>query len=228
MSSVSTESHDLDTESERKFLTFSWYLLHKGLFECMARVRQSVEQVFAGIAVSDDLTCDELLAHIASIRSNVEEWSIDGSSLTFSFDTYLLPPIGQEIQVLMEANRPNGVTPDASLFSCLNETRDFLESPDFSPVFRKCLDTSFGIFETQIRTVFPSQNSTLSNSKISEIPEGGPSKVKLAVSLPTVSRFTNEVLEPSENGLLQILDTVPEVKAISALIYTEWSSVAGV
>ncbi|KAJ3019603.1 UNVERIFIED_CONTAM: peroxin [Siphonaria sp. JEL0065] len=226
MSSVSSATHDLAIETERKFLTFSWYLLHKGLFECTARVKQAVEHVFAGVSISDDISCDELLAHVASIRSNVEEWSIDGSLLTFGFDSYLLPSVGQEVTTLKEASGRNDITFDETFLKYVNETRDFLEGPDFTLVFRKCLDKSFGVLESHIRTSLFTESVADQGERITEITSDGPTKIKLATSLPAMSRFASDVLQvDTENRVLNVLDAVPEVKALCTLIYTEWSSV---
>ncbi|KAJ3065353.1 peroxin, partial [Podochytrium sp. JEL0797] len=48
LATASPSAEDLSYETERKFLMFSWYLLHTGLFECTARVKQAVESSLAG------------------------------------------------------------------------------------------------------------------------------------------------------------------------------------
>jgi peroxin-3 len=46
------DADDLDPETERKFLTLSWWLLHVGWKDIGERVRRGVEDVFERCAVS--------------------------------------------------------------------------------------------------------------------------------------------------------------------------------
>ncbi|ORY52591.1 hypothetical protein BCR33DRAFT_845714 [Rhizoclosmatium globosum] len=203
LAAVAPDAKGISVDTERKFIMFSWYLYIK-----------AVGSGLAGVSVSDEVTSDELMSHIASIRASVEEWGVSGAGIHFGFTSVLLPSAGKELQILREAmneDRAAGkiviVKEDEDLISMLNEMRDFLESTDFAVVFRKCLDKSFGILESQIKNTY-SQPNLFPSTKRSR------------------NRFSPEVLSGDEkNRVLVVLEAVPDVKALSALIYTEWSNV---
>lgn len=61
-----------DFETNRKFLTFSWWLLHRGWRQVMEKVETAVETVFGPLNPREDIPLERLSALILEVRRNVE------------------------------------------------------------------------------------------------------------------------------------------------------------
>ena len=80
-STISLENHDdvnaeqeygSDFETNRKFLTFSWWLLHRGWRDIMERVEAAVKEDFGPLNPREDITMERLSALTLDIRRKVE------------------------------------------------------------------------------------------------------------------------------------------------------------
>ena len=80
-STISLENHDdvdveqeygNDFETNRKFLTFSWWLLHRGWRDIMERVESAVKEEFGPLNPREDITREKLSALTLDIRRKVE------------------------------------------------------------------------------------------------------------------------------------------------------------
>jgi len=78
---ISLENHDDDNveqsygndfETNRKFLTFSWWLLHRGWREIMQKVEAAVKDIFGPLNPREDIQLDRLSALILDVRRKVE------------------------------------------------------------------------------------------------------------------------------------------------------------
>lgn len=78
---INLENHDdVDVEQEygndfdtnRNFLTFSWWLLHRGWRDIMERVEAAVKEVFGPLNPREDITMEKLSALTLDIRRKVE------------------------------------------------------------------------------------------------------------------------------------------------------------
>ncbi|KAJ1558182.1 peroxin, partial [Cladochytrium tenue] len=208
----------------RLYLTFSWQLLNVGWRACVARVRAAVDAAVGDWPLSRTVTFDSLLAAVANIRERVE------SDLDTPLTSFLLPPEGEEIQVLREGGATDeqlAAGLDPQLKRLLDETRDLLESPDFAAVLKASLDQSFELFTSQLRPAFfddPVAAAATANDD-ARIVEIVPSKeMPLAAALPTVSKLVNAALNSDPNLFVDVLETLPELKALSVLVYTGWET----
>ncbi len=61
-----------DFETNRKFLTFSWWLLHRGWWQVMEKVKTAVETVFGPLNPRQDIPLERLSALFLEVRRNVE------------------------------------------------------------------------------------------------------------------------------------------------------------
>ena len=66
------QAHGHDFETNRKFLTFSWWLLHRGWRDVMAKVEAAVQDVFGPLSPRQDIQLDQLSALILDVRRKVE------------------------------------------------------------------------------------------------------------------------------------------------------------
>ncbi|KAJ6264818.1 hypothetical protein Dda_0970 [Drechslerella dactyloides] len=121
---LSQEDYDVN----RKYLTFSWWLLHRGWRKLLSVVEVSVKQVFGPLNPRDDISMAQLRDLTLQIRQTVEGDSQFSYANPFpsenistakrlltnpprtSWLPFLLPPNGDEDLVLREA----GVIPEQS------------------------------------------------------------------------------------------------------------------
>ena len=61
-----------DFETNRRYLTFSWWLLHRGWRDLMDRVQEAVKDVFATLNPREDITPDQLSELTMKVRRKVE------------------------------------------------------------------------------------------------------------------------------------------------------------
>ena len=80
-SAISLENHDDDNmeqsygndfETNRKFLTFSWWLLHRGWRDIMSAVESAVKDVFGPINPREDIPLEKLSSLTLDVRRIIE------------------------------------------------------------------------------------------------------------------------------------------------------------
>jgi peroxin-3 len=78
---ISLENHDDDRaeqtygndfETNRRFLTFSWWLLHRGWRDIMEKVNAAVKEVFGPINPREDVSFEKLSSLVVEVRKKVE------------------------------------------------------------------------------------------------------------------------------------------------------------
>ena len=197
-----------DFETNRKYLTFSWWLLHRGSKQIMDRVLAVVKEVFGQINIREDVSLERLSDLIAQVRGKIEG-STEGKQNQTRWLQYLLPQSQYEAFVIRQASVSDsaGSPPparqtefgddDASLVSpslrrLLDETADLIESPSFRHVLTQCLDACFSnlvdyrIASEAFKSTGPqAPGLSPSSSRITELID---SKCKLAHILPVFCR----------------------------------------
>ncbi|KAI9105639.1 Peroxin-3 [Phlyctochytrium arcticum] len=230
-----TESRNgVSYETERKYLTFSWYVLNVGWKACVERVRKATEEVLGDVSLKEQTSYGSLIETVSKIRAIVEDESQP------SMTSYLLPQEGNEEQVLSAGGVDTVVDPE--LRSLLDETRDFLESSDFQKVVSSCFDEAFDILFKQIRPHFISEHDMhiTRSATVVEVPETTAEEtttsmsitadetevisksIPLAGVIPVFSRLVHNVVNGVPNVFLEILSSQPELKALSVIMYTGW------
>lgn len=169
----STEAYGDDFEVNRKYLTFSWWLLNKGWVDVMQRVEAAVRQVFGQTSPRDKVTFETFSNMSKEVRKLVEggaplSTAAPSSQQTGSASTqwlaFLLPTPDMEDYVLRESGiiddsatsqthsaerEPSSPTSTASLRRLLDETSDLIESPTFAHVITQILDAGFSVLLDQ-------------------------------------------------------------------------------
>ncbi|EAU81340.1 hypothetical protein CC1G_07270 [Coprinopsis cinerea okayama7 len=85
-------------ETENKFLTLSWWLLHVGCKDVGERVRRGVEEVFDGVSLKTKLSQMDLHRLIQDVRRRVEyEVTFEGVERRVDFLSSLLPSTTETI-----------------------------------------------------------------------------------------------------------------------------------
>lgn len=131
------EVEGISEETEMRFLTLSWWILHVGWKDVAARVRGSVEAVFEGVSLKTKLSPPELRVLILDVRRRVEQHSTgeNGASIPGRFLGSLLPPtLETTAHVLAQGGAlpqvPSGFSP--FLGSSISSLRESDDSPPIS------------------------------------------------------------------------------------------------
>ncbi|KAK1769809.1 peroxin-3 [Phialemonium atrogriseum] len=97
------QAYGSDFEVNRKYLTFSWWLLNRGWVDIMQRVEAAVREVFGDLSPRDTLTLETFSALTNQVRRLVEGGSPGGGRAGTQWLPFLLPPPDMEELVLRES-----------------------------------------------------------------------------------------------------------------------------
>jgi len=207
-----------DFDTNRKYLTFSWWLLHRGSKQIMERVLSVVKDVFGQVNIREDLTLERLGSLIMQCRRDIEG-ATEEDRRDMKWLQYLLPPKDEESFVIRQAgssesddsaspearNRDDPMTASAvesgsithSLRRLLDETSDLIDSPTFSHVLTGLLDAGFShLVDYKIATeAFKSPLPNTEQARVTEVTDAdvGPAKCKLAHILPVFCRQAHAI-----------------------------------
>ena len=228
-STISLENNDDDSpdqaygndfETNRKYLTFSWWLLHRGWREVMLKVKSSVEEVFGPLSPRDDLTLQRFSELTIEVRKKVEG-ATEQERQSTRWLGYLLPKREDEEFVLEKSGMmgEGGSGSSASLRRLLDETSDLIDSPPFSHVLTLLLDAGFstlvdGKVAQQVFKVVPPS----SVERIHEIVQ--PKPAKLPIVLATLTRAAHQIGNGMPNEYLQAMEQVGDLEAFAAVVYS--------
>ncbi|KAK3302475.1 Peroxin-3 [Chaetomium strumarium] len=227
------QAYGTDFDVNRKYLTFSWWLLNRGWVDVMHRVEHAVRQVFGHLSPRDTLTLDTFSKLTCDVRSLVE-----GNNSAWL--PFLLPPPDMEEFVLRESGvldsdpsgnptdattphttAPSSPTSAASLRRLLDETSDLIESPAFSHVLTQLLDAGFsllldqklvqGVLDTPAAaSLDPLGGSTLSSSRAVPLPK----------VLSVLARQAHAIGNGMPNEYLQAMESVRDLEGFAAVVYS--------
>jgi len=253
-SKISLENHDDDNfehaygndfETNRRYLSFSWWLLHRGCIDLLQKVQQAVEDVFGSLNPREEISLGRLSELTLEVRKKVEgttpEQRRDNKWLA-----YLLPPTQLESHVLAESGMPEPHTPPTpSLRRLLDETSDLIDSPSFTHVLTLLLDAAFShLIDVKIsalayklpplptETPSPSARtsmdpfgvlppaSTARITDITELEDRAAKKAKVANSLAIFCRQAHQIGSGANNEYLQAIEAVAQLEAFAAVVYS--------
>ncbi|ETS80575.1 hypothetical protein PFICI_08104 [Pestalotiopsis fici W106-1] len=237
-STISLENNDDDNgehvygndfDINRKYLTFSWWLLNRGWVDIMQRVEEAVRDVFGHLSPRDLLSFDTFSQLTIEVRKKVEAPSQGSKWLSL-----LLPPQDQEAFVLRESGvlgdsaaaetstdttAPSSPTPSA-LRRMLNETSDLIESPAFNHVLTLLLDAGFSVLLNKklLEGAFDRQPTS------AVIPESEDEQLSKVVLLPKILSVLTRQAHVIGNGMpneyLQEMESVKDLEAFAAVVYS--------
>ena len=162
-----------DFETNRKYLTFSWWLLHRGWRDIMGRVEPAVKEVFGPLNPREDISLERLSSLILDVRRKVEGATPEERRYMCPLSTHLpllihprvrewlsliLPPRDQEDAVL----RDSGMTTPPPLPQqppTLQDPTSIASPPTsptsastISPPLRRLLDETSDLIESPMFT----------------------------------------------------------------------------
>jgi len=243
-----------DFETNRKYLTFSWWLLHKGSKEIVDKVSAAVKEVFGPVSPREDITLERLSELILEVRKKVEG-ATESERREHRWLSYMLPPRDQEDFVLSESgidamsaspapqeisqdpmHAANSASSNASLRRLLDETSDLIDSPTFTHVFTQVLNATFShLIDYRVATeafkISPPAPDSL--SRITEISD---KKCKFAQTLAVFCRQAHSIAagssEPDDLAVAEsvgsqvneYLAAIDQVKDLEAFAAVIYSS----
>ncbi|KAI9671259.1 MAG: peroxin [Trizodia sp. TS-e1964] len=234
-STISLENHDDDNpeqtygndfETNRQYLTFSWWLIHRGWKEIMKKVEQAVIDVFGHMNPRDDLEFEELSKLTLELRKRVEGETED-EQRKHKWLPYLLPPQDQENFVLQKSGMTRSPTSSSSspaLRRLLDETSDLVDSPTFTYIMTLLLDSGFSFLVDQKLSfqafkIPPPNSGNDPESRISElIPENA--KARVANILAVVTRQAHSIGNGMPNEYLVKMEEVKDLEGFAAVVYS--------
>jgi len=241
-----------DFETNRQYLTFSWWLLHRGCKEIMDKVTAAVKEVFGLVNPREDISIERLSQLVLEVRKKIEG-ATETERREQKWLSYVLPLKEQETAVLREsgvagspesplpeADNPieqstsadkKDVTISASLRRLLDETADLIDSPTFTHVLTLILNSCFShLIDTRIGAE-AFKMTTDPSSRVQEITDR---KVKVAQTLAVFCRQAHVIAAGSGEGdelsaahggvVNEYLAAIDQVKDLEAFAAVIYSS----
>ncbi|KAI1384685.1 Peroxin-3 [Hypoxylon trugodes] len=250
-STISLENNDDDNtepaygsdfETNRKYLTFSWWLLHRGWVEIMENVEAAVRDVFGHLSPRDLLSFDTFSQLTLEVRKKMEgrrEFETSETRPGSKWLPFLLPPTKMEDFVLRESGvmgdqdtTSPSPTSGAALRRLLDETSDLIESPAFTHVLTLLLDAGFstllhkkvlpGAYELPGTpfTTPPSSDIGQLVGQQAAVAAAGSKAVLLPKILSVLTRQAHAIGHGMPNEYLQEMEKVRDLEAFAAVVYS--------
>jgi peroxin-3 len=198
-----------DMELQRSFLSFSWWLLHRGWKSIMARVHSAVEDVFSSyisrlqsthlsISPKDIITPETLRNLFSQVRQQVDFQPSIPHPRPYTFLSSVLPSTTQDEHLVLAQDTlvPDTVSPD--LRRLLDEASDILESPAAMTVFHILLTRSMEEFINVLETETKASRDGVK---------------RLANYLPVATKEADKIAHGVPNRYFQVLLPHYEVNA---------------
>ncbi|KAI1108324.1 Peroxin-3 family protein [Nemania sp. NC0429] len=234
------QAYGSDFETNRKYLTFSWWLLNRGWTDVVERVEAAVRDVFGHLSPRDLLSFDTFSQLTLEVRKKVER-SPNPDRPGAQWLPFLLPPTPLEDFVLKEsgvlgdsatatthqsgsssASSPAS-TISPSLRRLLDETSDLVESPAFCHVLTLLLDAGFSILLN--KKVLAGAFGPQVPASVSAPPEQDAANLATrAILLPKILSVLTRQAHVIGNGManeyLQEMEHVQDLQAFAAVVYS--------
>ncbi|KAK8257668.1 Peroxin-3 [Phyllosticta capitalensis] len=233
-SRISLENHDDDNleqaygndfETNRKYLSFSWWLLHRGCKDIMEKVLVAVKEVFGPLNPREEISLERLSELTLEVRKKIEGGTEEERKAS-KWLPFLLPPPEQENYVLTES----GMTPETEtsttnatpLRRLLDETSDIIDSPSFSHVLTLTLDATFSVLiDNKIATLsYHLPPVSASTARIVELTDPQSAKTKVVNTLAVFCRQAHAIGSGADNEYLAAMENVRDLEAFAAVVYS--------
>ncbi|KAF2418013.1 Peroxin-3 [Tothia fuscella] len=220
------QAYGNDFETNRKYLSFSWWLLHRGCKDIMEKVTAAVKEVFGPLNPREDITLQRLSELTVLVRKKIEGVTEEDRK-NQKWLSFLLPPNSEEDYVLHAAGMSGpteiSATTSPALRRLLDETSDLVDSPPFAHVLTLLLDSAFSLLiDTKIATLaYKIPPPSASGARVVEIVGPGTGvKTKVASTLATFSRQAYSIGSGGNNEYLTTMEGVRDLEAFAAVVYS--------
>lgn len=179
---ATTAAPDFDTNW--RYLTFSWWLLHKGWRQILREVEAAVVECFGTVNPREDVSVEKMSHLILEVRRRIEGKTAE-ERRNRKWLHYMLPPEGEEVALLEESGMagPYPPAPRPSPPTATEANRTDLPSPSFPPTSAP----------TSTHTISPVLHHLLLTTR--DLIDSPPFHKTLTVSLDaTFSHLTDNIL----------------------------------
>jgi len=220
----------LSTEIQAKYLAFSYYLIHVGWKELAEKVREETEKEIGPLLLNGKITFENLIEIFNKIRMNVEGTAklptkskkYKDLNKDLNMTRYIINNEKYDNEILATVTNDTKVVIDDKLKNLLNETRDILESEDFSAVLSSCLNDSFeSLFMILKPTFIDTQNMDADSADTTNAPT---KEILLAQMLPFITKSLYSVFYGVPNPFLEIIKDNMMQQRFSAIIYSSFEN----
>jgi len=215
-----------DFDTNRKYLSFSWWLLHKGCREILEKVSAAVKEVFGPLNPREDISLQRLSELTIEVRKKIEG-STEDDRRTKTWLSFLLPPPTEEGHVLRESGMISSTddtvtSTSPSLRRLLDETSDLCDSPTFTHVLTLLLDAGFSLLiDTHLsHAAFKIPLVSHSSSRIQELVDPASANTKVAHTLAVFCRQAHNIGSGEKNDYLAAMESVRDLEAFAAVVYS--------
>lgn len=218
------QSYGNDFETNRKYLSFSWWLLHRGCKEIMEKVLEAVKEVFGPLNPREEISLERLSELTLEVRKKIEGGTEEERRAS-KWLPFLLPPPEQEHLVLSESGMepdPDSSATVTPLRRLLDETSDIIDSPSFSHVLTLTLDATFSVLiDNKIATLsYHLPPVSASTARVVELTDPQSAKTKVANTLAVFCRQAHAIGSGAENEYLAAMENVRDLEAFAAVVYS--------
>ena len=194
--------------TDRQYLTCSWWFLHNGWKIIADRVETAVAAEVGDTPLRTLLSATHLREIVQRIRERID---LHRDEPAHGYSGVLLPTTaGAEVDMLRTSgaiDQPESVS--GTLRQLLDETNDYIDSPDFATVLDASLDRVFDMFYSALAPSFGTPG-------IAETP------LLLAKALPLIAQQAQAACYSSPNEYANAIAELRELRAMSVLIYSSW------
>ncbi|KAH9872917.1 hypothetical protein J1614_005312 [Plenodomus biglobosus] len=219
------QAYGNDFETNRRYLSLSWWLLHRGCLDLIGKVRVAVKEVFGTLNPREEITIERLSELTLEVRKKIEG-ATEEERRTCKWLSFLLPPQDQEDYVLQESGMTSSSastspTTATSLRRLIDETSDLIDSPAFTHVLTLILDAAFShLVDTKISQLsYKIPPISDNHARIQEI-VGSDIKAKVANSLAVFCRQAHSIGSGANNEYLAAIEQVKDLEAFAAVVYS--------
>ncbi|XP_075059328.1 peroxisomal biogenesis factor 3 [Mixophyes fleayi] len=209
-------------EVQQQYLSSIQHLLGDGLTELITLVKQAVQRVFGSLSLKHSLSLMDLEQHIKEIRRLVEECNQTPDLEDLSSKSLLCRFMMPDEENPLTSQACGLTEKDVTTIRLLNETRDMLESQDFSTVLNSCLSRGFGRLLDSIAEFFrPNEQELNQDSTVNSL-----SSICLPVAkiIPIVNGQIHSICSEMPNHFVQDLLLMEQVKDFAANVYEAFST----
>ncbi|XP_040206506.1 peroxisomal biogenesis factor 3 [Rana temporaria] len=209
-------------EVQQQYLSSIQHLLGDGLTELITIVKQAVQKVLGSLSLKHSLSLMDLEQHIKEIRRLVEEYGETPTVKASQSKSMLCQFMMADEENPLTAQACGLTEKDVITIRLLNETRDMLESQDFSTVLNSCLSRGFGRLLDSIAEFFRPNDQELTQHS----PADSLSTISLPLAkvIPIVNGQIHSICSEMPNHFVQELLLMEQVKDFAANVYEAFST----
>ncbi|KAM5163321.1 peroxisomal biogenesis factor 3 [Mantella aurantiaca] len=209
-------------EVQQQYLSSIQHLLGDGMTELITLVKQAVQKVLGSLSLRHSLSLMDLEEHIKEIRRSVEECNETPDSERSQSKSLLCRFMMADEENPLTSQACGLTEKDVTTIRLLNETRDMLESQDFSTVLNSCLSRGFGRLLDSIAEFFRPNDQELTQHSPANSLSG--ISLPLAKVIPIVNGQIHSICSEMPNHFVQELLLMEQVKDFAANVYEAFST----